>query len=409
MRIAWLHKSVVFLVVLLLASLAASATPTPGEGSAKLLPAEIRSFKAIGTPRTALAGDAKNAINLESVEQGEYRSDKNARVLVTIIKTKSDSSAYSTFLSAARALSGDIKIGGVVGTRSLELPNELRFFKGSSYVSVKSLRRTNQAELIELGRKLAEGLDNGEGDIPVLIKHLPDWQTVESQVSYALDLEHLKTSITSQPVLETVSFDGGAEAVTAPYGSAQMTLVEFTTPQLATENDQRILAKIQELRSQGQPVPTVYRRVGNYSVFVFNAASESVANQLIDQVKYEQVVQWLGDNPNWLKQAQKEYTETTLGVLVTVVKTSGLAAMLCFGIGGFLGAVMFARRRAQQLNADAYSDAGGMMRLNLDEMTGQTDPSKLIGPGMSDKLKLVDDEGQKIQIEPQITQISQIL
>lgn len=385
MRIAWLHKSVTYLVVVLLASLAAAANPTASE-SAKLLPAEIRSFKAIGVSRTALADDARNVINLDSTEQREYRSDKNARILVTIVKTKSDSSAYSTFLSAAKALPGDIKIGGVVGTRSLELANEVRFFKGSSYVSVKSLRGTNHAELVELGRKLAEGLDNGEGDIPVLIKHLPDWQTVESQVSYALDLEHLKTSVTSQPVLETVSFDGGAEAVTAPYGSAQMTLVEFTTPQLATENDQRIIAKIQELRSQGQPLPTVYRRVGNYSVFVFNAASESVANQLIDQVKYEQVVQWLGDNPNWLKQAQKEYTETTLGVLVTVVKTSGLAAMVCFGIGGFLGAVMFARRRAQQLNADAYSDAGGMMRLNLDEMTGQTDPSKLIGSGMSDKL-----------------------
>jgi uncharacterized protein with GYD domain len=196
-------------------------------------------------------------------------------------------------------------------------------------------------------------------------------------------MDQLKAAVSTQPALDGISFDGGTEAVIAPYGSSQMVLVEFTTPQLATESDQRVLAAIQQLRSQGQPVPSVYRRVGNYSVFVFNAESEQAANQLVEQVQYEQVVQWLGDNPNWLKQAQKEYTETTLGVFVTVVKTSGVAALLCFGVGGFFGAVLFARRRARQGNAEAYSDAGGMMRLNLDELSAQTNPSKLIGSGIS--------------------------
>ena len=126
--------------------------------------------------------------------------------------------------------------------------------------------------------------------------------------------------------------------------------------------------------------------MGNYSVFVFNAPNEQTANQLIDQVKYEQVVQWLGDNPNWLKEAQRRYTETMLGTFVSVVKVSGLAAVLCFGVGGFFGALLFTRRRAQQAAQRAYSDAGGMMRLNLDELTAEPDASKLIGPGISDKL-----------------------
>lgn len=370
--------------LILLASLSLAATPTTSEDGTRLLPPGLRAFKAIGAPRT-LSGGNPRISNPVSSEQREYRSDKNERILVTLVKTRSDSNAYATFLTHARGGSGssaDLKVGGVVGTRSLEMPNELMFFKGSSYVSVKSLRGASPTKLIEAGRELAAGLDNGEGDIPVLVKHLPDWQNAESQVFYAVDLGNLKVAVPNQPVLDTVSFDGGAEAVSAAYGPARMILVEFTTPQLATENDQRILAKIQELRTQGQPTP-VYKRVGNYSVFVFNAANEQDANQLIGQVKYEQIVQWLGDNPNWLKQAQKEYTETTLGVLVTVIKTSGLAAMVCFGVGGFLGAVMFARRRAQ-VSEKAYSDAGGMMRLNLDEMTGQTDPGKLIGSGSSD-------------------------
>jgi hypothetical protein len=111
---------------------------------------------------------------------------------------------------------------------------------------------------------------------------------------------------------------------------------------------------------------------------VFDAPGEQTATELIDQVKYEQVVQWLGDNPYWLKEAEKRYAETTLGVLVAVVKASGLTLITCFGLGGLIGAILFNRRRARQTTADAFSDAGGMLRLNLDDMTPQTDPARLL-------------------------------
>jgi hypothetical protein len=146
-------------------------------------------------------------------------------------------------------------------------------------------------------------------------------------------------------------------------------LVEFHTPQLATENDQRIIARIQELWRLGQRAPTAYRRVGNYAVFVFDAPDEQTAKQLIDQVKYEQVVSWLGENPNILREAQERYVDTTLGVLVTVLKASGYALVGCLGIGGLIGGLLFTYRRSQQKEVSAYSDAGGMLRLNLDELT----------------------------------------
>jgi hypothetical protein len=113
-------------------------------------------------------------------------------------------------------------------------------------------------------------------------------------------------------------------------------------------------------------------------VFVFEAPSEESAKALIDQVKYEQVVQWLGENPYILKEAQRRYVETTLGVFLAVVKASGVAALACFAVGGFLGALLFSRRRAQQRTVEAFSDAGGMLRLNIDELTPQTDASKLL-------------------------------
>ena len=155
-------------------------------------------------------------------------------------------------------------------------------------------------------------------------------------------------------------------------------IVEFNTPQLATDNDQRIIARIQELWKLGQPAPTAYRRVGNYSVFVFDAPDEQTAKQLIDQVKYEQVVQWLGENPNIYKEAEKQYINTTLGVLVAVVKASGYALVGCLGLGALIGGLLFTYRRAQQKSVTAFSDAGGMLRLNLDELTAETDPSRLL-------------------------------
>ena len=88
-------------------------------------------------------------------------------------------------------------------------------------------------------------------------------------------------------------------------------------------------------------------------------------------------MQWLGDNPNIFKEAQKRYINTTLGVLVAVLKASGFALITCLGMGGLFGALLFSYRRAQQKDV-AYSDAGGMLRLNLDEMTPQTNPARLL-------------------------------
>jgi hypothetical protein len=122
-------------------------------------------------------------------------------------------------------------------------------------------------------------------------------------------------------------------------------------------------------------------------VFVFEAPNEIAANQLVDQVKYQQVVQWLGENPYSYREAVAEFTQTTLDVLVSVVKASGLVLLGSLLVGGFFGALLFTRRRAQQ-QLNTYSDAGGMLRLNLDEISAETDPARLIGPGNEANLSL---------------------
>ena len=215
-----------------------------------------------------------------------------------------------------------------------------------------------------------------EDETPVLIKHLPNWETAGKNAKYILTLDDLKRNVVNQPIIESVSFEGGTEAVAANYGQGQLVIVEFSTPQFSVENDQRIAAKIQELKSQTQPVPTAYRRVGNYSVFVFNGSDEAAANQLIDQVRYEKIVQWLGDDPHMADKLQRYFAQTSAGVLIAVLKSSGLSVLACLALGGVFGFLLFRQRRAQA--AAVFSDAGGSVRLNLDELTKTSDPSRLL-------------------------------
>jgi uncharacterized protein DUF6599 len=351
--------------------------------AAKTLPDQIESFRARGPAVTPdddafeTRGLADFGVQARAVRL--YVSPSGDLFQVDLIKTINDSGAYS-LLTAHRTNSQEMKLGSI-GTVYFAETGRIAFFKGTNFVSVTATgkEKSNQDELILLARSLARGLGASEDDIPVLVKHLPSWQTAQAWAHYAVSANALKQDVPGQPILNEVSFEGGTEAVAADYGALHLVIIEFTTPQLAGDNDRRISAKIQELRNAGQSVPSAYRRVGNYSVFVFNAPDEKTAAQLIDQVKYEQVVQWLGENPYWFEKAQRLYAGTTAGVLIAVLQSSGLSVLICLAIGGALGAVLFQRRRKSQMAA-GYSDAGGMVRLNIDEMA-VGDPRKILGPG----------------------------
>lgn len=365
----------------------------------KLLPKETGSFRQVGpirpSDRLAMEGvlgtqaagrTPEESRNFQGVET-EYVSSDGARLLVELLRLSRDSDAYSLLTIAAKNLrdatqSESIKIGKEVGTASVRWPGAVAFFKGPTFVRISEIKVAGKDanHLATLAGLLAERLEPGEADIPVLVKHIPHWEETQKSLVYLAGFRSLKGTLPSQPILEAITSEGDADAALTNYGSSQFLIVEFNTPQLAGDNDRSIVAKIQELRGLGQPVPSAYRRVGNYSVFVFNASSEQAGKELIDQVRYEQVVQWLGDNPNLLEKAQRAYYQTTAGVLVSVVKASGLSLVGCLVIGGLFGALLFSWRRSRQQTAEVFSDAGGMLRLNLDEMT-RHDPTKLLGPG----------------------------
>ena len=94
----------------------------------------------------------------------------------------------------------------------------------------------------------------------------------------------------------------------------------------------------------------------------------------------------VGEDPHLYEKLQRYLANTSAGVLLAVMESSGLSLLICLGLGALLGGLLFRHRRSQQ--AASYSDAGGTVRLNLDELTG-TDSQRLLdsgtGPGSNSR------------------------
>jgi len=214
-----------------------------------------------------------------------------------------------------------------------------------------------------------------EDGIPVLIKHLPNWENVRTQAVFANKTDDLKKVLGSPLILDQLEFIPGTEAVTAKYDAGTLVIVEFSSPQLSVEADSKIT---QFLAASGQNSQIIYRRIGNYNAMVLDAANPGAATALLDQVKYEKNVQWLGENPFMYRRAERNFVVTTsdifLSTVVVIVLGMGLSIL-----GGTLGGIVFFYLREQKRSTRSqFTDAGGMTRLNLDGFTPDIAPSKLL-------------------------------
>lgn len=332
------------------------------ETAARLLPDKAGAFSAAGAAKASETLATPAHFRVTETFARNYSGPGGAKINAILWATESESAAYSLWTNRLAELKGQSAIGP--GTSAFTFANGLGFWRGRVCVILSGNAKPNA--LADLGQQLAASLEAGEGEIPALVKHLPNGAGVSAPLAYAVTPEALNAATNNPPVLAAVSFEGGAEAASAVYGAARLVVVEFHTPQLATVNDAAIQSKIKELQSAGQPAPTLYKRIGNYAAFVFDAPDAATAQGLLDQIKYEQTVQWLGADPYPLIRAQKRYVAMTSDIFLSVIKASGLAILLTVGVGGLAGTLIFKRRRAQQLAAAQYTDAGGMMRLNLE-------------------------------------------
>jgi hypothetical protein len=215
----------------------------------------------------------------------------------------------------------------------------------------------------ENGYKSQE-ISDGDG-VPVLMKHLPDWENVKGQAVFIQDNNGMKSVVGERAILNSVDISGGTEAVSAPYSAGRLLIVEYTTPQASVSAD----TEFQKAIVSGQAGNAAYRRVGNYSVFVFDLVDPDAASNLIDQVKYEKQVQWLGEDPFLYEKLERYFALTGRDVVLSTILWIALifGVTLAAGIGA--GFVYFRYRESQRAHMTAFSDAGGMTRLNLDDLS----------------------------------------
>lgn len=210
--------------------------------------------------------------------------------------------------------------------------------------------------------------------IPVLIKHLPDWENRRESTTFAKNTDELKAALGERPLLDLFEFAPGMEAVTAQYDAGKLLIVEYTSPKESFDADVKIAAAIAEA-DDGK---TFYRRIGNYNVVVFDAANRSAANDLIDQVKYEKQIQWLGNNPFRIS-AERAFVITTADIFLSTLMVIVGGIVLSIFAGIVIGYIFFYYRDGKRSKLTTYTDAGGMTRLNLDGFTPDIVPERLLG------------------------------
>lgn len=212
--------------------------------------------------------------------------------------------------------------------------------------------------------------------VPVLIKHLPDWENARNRATHTNNVNDLRAALGERTVFDLIDFAGGTEAVAAQYDAGKLLIIEYMNPQSSIEADTRFKQRLAEKPSNP---PVVYRRIGNYNAFVFDATDELAANALLDQVKYEKVVQWLGEDPYYQQKADRFFAIRAADIFLSTVTiiVLGLSLAILTGIG--VGLFYFRLRDQQRSTMNAFSDAGGMTRLNLDELSETSSSTRLLG------------------------------
>lgn len=207
--------------------------------------------------------------------------------------------------------------------------------------------------------------------IPVLIKHLPDWENVRATTVFARSTDELKAALGERPVLDAIDWEAGTEAVTAHYAIGRLLIVEYSSPQGSIDADARFAEALKGETS------AVYRRIGNYNAVVFDAADAAAANALLDEVKYEKQVQWLGDNP-FLISAERAFVLTTSDIFLS----TALVVMVGIGValvgGAIVGLFYFRFTDNRRSHLSTFTDAGGMTRLNLDGLSADLPVKRLL-------------------------------
>ncbi|HXG68437.1 MAG TPA: DUF6599 family protein [Blastocatellia bacterium] len=202
-------------------------------------------------------------------------------------------------------------------------------------------------------------------ETPPLLEKLPDGPKIGGTELYFTGPAALAQFV--EQGREMFGFAGDAEAVMAEYqqagGAVKLVIVEYHTPQFATEALERVTNYVNAL-PEDQRQRILLKREGNYIVEALNVADREAANQLVEAVKYDYAVKWLREPPTDISEAER--ARQVAQVILSSFGIIGLTMAVALLVGGIFGTIIFMKRRREQINM--FSDAGNMLRLELDPM-----------------------------------------
>jgi hypothetical protein len=204
---------------------------------------------------------------------------------------------------------------------------------------------------------------------------MPDSASVRNSATYTKNTDDLRRTLGERPIFDLIQLGGGIEAVTAPYPQGKLLIVEYPTPQVSLDADEKFRQRLAE----NPPSPPIfYRRIGNYSAFVFDAGDEPAANALLDRVQYPKTIQWLDENPLPGLRAEREFAIQTgdLFLSTVIMVVVGFGSTILAGV--LVGLLFYYIREQKRATTQIFTDAGGMTRLNIDGLTAEAPHGRLL-------------------------------
>lgn len=305
---------------------------------------------------------------LRDVAFGIYTQANGMRVRAEIFRLIHFVAAYGAYSLERSARAERV----AVGTEGALDADRLGFFKGEYYVRlIAEAGAVDSAALLDLARRLDERLGARHSEIPVLIQHLPSDHLVpgtERFIAGPLGLERFLGGQNPNDIFLLSS--AAVEAALAEYRSGSTTsplmIVEYHTPQLAAAAYQQVQNYFRAL-PDAERAQRILKREGNYIIEVLHVQNRPAMQPIVDQIKYAPSIHWLSKNPlEDLQQLQPEAEFSTIEFLLTTFGFIGLSLLIALIAGILFGICAFLWRRRRMRYLPGFTDAGGMMRLNLD-------------------------------------------
>jgi hypothetical protein len=358
------------------------------DSSALLLADKLGGVKATSDIRRFSGDNLKELVGDQAAVYQEYRvtsaaSREYGSARVDVFATQNQFATFGLFTFNAAA-GKDKPIAENLGSGGVRLDGDILFWKGRFFVRVSDgshrLTTAGSRSYEAVAHALADAISAGNSAVtrPSLLESLPELAIVPDSKRYVLGPESLNAYIAHGQ--EMFEFRGDTEAVVGEYhqgesangGSREqkaseadsllrLAIVEYHTPQFATDAMLRVNDFVSSL-PEAERERIVVRRTGNYIIEAANVRDREFAEGLVNSVQYPYTVKWLR-NPLWPTndpfRAQKaaQMLLSTFGLL-------GLILLTVLVVGSVLGTTIFLKRRKQQRKA--FSDAGGMLRLELD-------------------------------------------